>query len=163
MLIVKISGGGENFVSKRKVIRGHEDCHEKQGKAKTICNRMARAAIKNVEIDKRKDLEDNEVIEVLAKEVKQRRDSSVEYQEAGKDDVVADLNKEIEILSVYLPEELSKEEIEELVTKVIYQLEASSIQDMGKVMGAIMPKVRGRADGSVVNAIVREKLSLKDR
>lgn len=127
-------------------------------KQKLSVIRMARAAIKNVEIDKRKDLEDEEVIAVLSKEVKQRRDSIGEYEKAGKDDTVAALNKEIEILSVYLPEQLSDKEIEEIVIKVISDVGASSMADMGKVMGAIMPKVKGRADGNVVNSMVREKL-----
>src|SRR5690554_6076638 len=112
--------------------------------------RMARAAIKNVEIEKRKDLEDDEVIEVLAREVKQRRDSIKEYKKAGKDNVIEEINKEIEILTNYLPEQLSKEELEKKVDEVIYELGASTIQDIGRVMGAIMPRIRGRADGSLV-------------
>lgn len=136
-----------------------KDAMKDREKQKLSVIRMARAAIKNVEIDKRKDLEDNEVIEVLAKEVKQRRDSISEYEKAGKDDAVAKLNKEIEILSVYLPEQLSEVEIEGLVVKVISDVGAASMADIGKVMGAIMPKVKGRADGNVVNSIVRRKLS----
>lgn len=121
--------------------------------------RMARAAIKNLEIEKRKDLEDDEVIEVLNKEVKQRRDSIIEYKKAGKENIVADLNKEIEILSEYLPEQLSTAELEKLIQELIHLTGASSMQDIGKVMGAIMPKVKGRADGRIVNQLVREKLS----
>lgn len=121
--------------------------------------RMARAAIKNLEIEKRKDLEDDEVIEVLNKEVKQRRDSIIEYKKAGKENIVTDLNKEIEILSEYLPEQLSTAELEKLIQEVINLTGASSMQDIGKVMGTIMPKVKGRADGKIINQLVREKLS----
>ncbi len=141
-----------------KLLDDMKNAMKSKDKQRLSVIRMARAAIKNVEIDKRKDLEDSEVVEVLAREVKQRRDSIVEYQKAGKDDTVDDLNKEIEILSVYLPEQLSTEEIEKIVNKTINELDASSMVDMGKVMGAIMPKVRGRADGNAVNSIVREKL-----
>ncbi|AZR73166.1 glutamyl-tRNA amidotransferase [Anoxybacter fermentans] len=121
--------------------------------------RMARAAIKNVEIDKRKDLTDEEVIEILAKEVKSRRDAITEYEKAGRDDVVQKLQQEIEILSKYLPRQLTREELEVLVNEVVAQVNATSLKDMGKVMGAIMPKVKGRADGKLVNQLVREKLS----
>lgn len=120
--------------------------------------RMARAAIKNVEIDKRKDLTDDEIINVLSKEVKQRKDSIGEYEKAGKSDTVKSLKKEIEVLQEYLPEQLSQEKIEQLIDETIDKTNASSMNDMGKVMGAIMPKIRGRADGSTVNSLVREKL-----
>ncbi|MFW5972099.1 MAG: GatB/YqeY domain-containing protein [Bacillota bacterium] len=144
---------------KEQLLEDMKTAMKNKEKFKLSVIRMVRAAIKNVEIDKRKDLEDNEVIEVLAKEVKQRRDSISEFEKAGKDDTVADLNKEIEILSVYLPEQLDEDEIEKIVDEVISDVEASSMADMGKVMGSIMPKVKGRADGSVVNTIVRKKLS----
>jgi len=142
-----------------KLLDDMKNAMKSKDKLRLSVIRMARAAIKNVEIDKRKDLENDEVVEVLAKEVKQRRDSIVEYEKAGKDDIVADLNKEIDILSVYLPEQLSTEEIEKIVNKTINELDASSMADMGKVMGTVMPKVKGRTDGNVVNSIVREKLS----
>lgn len=121
--------------------------------------RMVRASIKNVEIDKRKDLEELEVVEVVAKEVKQRRDSYDEYKKLGQDKMAAKLKDEIAILSDYLPEQLDHDEIEELVEDVINEVGASTSADLGKVMGAIMPRVKGRADGKVINSIVREKLS----
>lgn len=120
--------------------------------------RMTRAAIKNVEIDKRKDLDDQEVLQVLSKEVKQRRDSIQEYEKAGKEDTVKQLEREIAILQEYLPEQLSQEELEEITDEIIAEVGASTMADMGKVMGAIMPKIRGRADGSQINKIVKERL-----
>lgn len=143
---------------KEKLLEDMKTVMKNKEKQRLSVIRMARAAIKNVEIEKRKDLEDDEVIEVLAREVKQRRDSIKEYKKAGKDNVIEEINKEIEILTNYLPEQLSKEELEKKVDEVIYELGASTIQDIGRVMGAIMPRIRGRADGSLVNAIVREKL-----
>ncbi|KXS41116.1 MULTISPECIES: GatB/YqeY domain-containing protein [unclassified Candidatus Frackibacter] len=127
-------------------------------KQKLSVIRMARAAIKNVEIDERKDLSDDEIVAVLAKEVKQRRDSIPEYEKVGKDDVVAELEEEIEILNKYLPEQLSEEEIQDLVEETINEIGAVDMSDMGKVMGAIMPKVKGKADGNEVNKVVKERL-----
>ncbi len=128
-------------------------------KEKLSVIRMARAAIKNVEIDKRKDLDDIETVEVISKEVKQRKESIKEYERVGKEKVVEDLKKEIEYLEKYLPEQLTRGDLEDLVNKVIKKVGATSLADMGKVMGVIMPEIRGRADGSEVNVIVREKLS----
>jgi len=128
-------------------------------KEKLSVIRMARAAIKNVEIEKRKDLDDDETIEVIAREVKQRKESIKEYEKVGKDNVVEDLKKEIEVLEEYLPEQLTRAEIETLVMEVIKKVGATSMADMGKVMGIIIPEVRGRAGGSEVSAIVKEKLS----
>lgn len=121
--------------------------------------RMARAAIKNIEIDKRKDLTNEEIIEVLAKEVKQRRDSIDEYAKHGRDDVVQQLKEEIEILTKYLPRQLTREELAAIVDEVFAQVNPSSMKDMGKVMGAIMPKIKGRADGRLVNELVKEKFN----
>lgn len=121
--------------------------------------RMARASIKNVEIEKRKDLDDNEVIEVLAKEVKQRQDSISEYKKLGKEDEINKLEKEIEVLKDYLPRQLTRKEIENIVDQVIKRVDASSLADMGKVMGTIMPEVKGKADGRLISEIVKDKLS----
>lgn len=121
--------------------------------------RLARAAIKNVEIDKRKELTDDEIIEVLAKEVKTRREEIVEYEKAGRPDDVQRLEREIEILHKYLPRQLTREEIVALIDEVIVQVNAASAKDMGKVMGTITPRIKGRADGKLVSELVKEKLS----
>lgn len=127
-------------------------------KQKLSVIRMTRAAIKNVEIEESKDLSDDELIEVLAKEVKQRKESIEEYKKAGQEDTVEELKEEINILEEYLPEQLSEEELVDLVEEVIADVGAEDMSDMGKVMGAIMPQVKGRADGSKVNELVRERL-----
>lgn len=121
--------------------------------------RLARAAIKNVEIDKRKELNDEEVIEVMVKEVKMRRDAIPEYEKAGRADVVQKLEEEIEILHKYLPRQLTREELVAIVDEVIAQVNAVSAKDMGKVMGAIVPRTKGRADGKLVSELVKERLS----
>ncbi len=129
------------------------------GKEKLSVIRMARAAIKNMEIDLKRQLDDQEVVQALAKEVKQRKDAIPEYEKAARADIVAKLHQEIEILQDYLPQQLTEAELREIVSKVIEQAGASGPADMGKVMGAVMPKVTGRADGRLVNQIVKELLS----
>ena len=120
--------------------------------------RMARAAIKDVEIDQRKDLDDDEIIEVLASIVKKNKESLAEYEKAENEEKVAKLKKEIEIIQEYLPEQLNEEELNEIVDETISEVEAEDMSDMGQVMGKIMPKVKGRADGSKVNQLVRARL-----
>lgn len=129
------------------------------GKQRLSVIRMARAAIKNVEIDLKKELSDDEVIQVLAKEVKQRKDAIPEYQKADRDDIVTKLEQEIEILQKYLPRQLTEDELKAIIADVIAQTGAAGLPDMGKVMGATMPKVAGRADGRLVNQIVKQLLS----
>lgn len=128
------------------------------GKVRLSVIRMARAAIKNAEIDKKKDFGDPEVIEILAKEVKMRRDAIAEFEKADRRDQVETLNQEIAILMEYLPQQLTEEEIRQLAREVIAQVGAQGPKDLGKVMGAITPKTKGRADGKLVNQIVRELL-----
>lgn len=129
------------------------------GKLRLSVIRMSRAAVRNIEIDKHKTLSDDEVIEVLAKEVKQRKDSIEEYKKANRQDVVDTLNQEIDILMEYLPEQMSSEEIRQLVQEAISSTDATGPKDMGKVMGKLMPQVKGKADGKLVNQIVKELLS----
>jgi uncharacterized protein YqeY len=129
------------------------------GKERLSVIRMTRAAIKNAEIERRKELSDDEIIQVLAKEVKQRKDSIPEYQKANREDIVAKLEKEIEILQEYLPQQLTEVELRAIITEIIAQTGAAGINDIGKVMGAVMPKVTGRSDGKLVNQLVRQLLA----
>ena len=120
---------------------------------------MARAAILQVEKDQLTELDDNGVIEVLAREVKKRKDVLPDYEKSGRDDLVADLNREIEVLMAYLPEQMSESEVEEIVKAAITETGASGMKEMGKVMAAVMPRTKGRADGKLDNALVRKFLS----
>jgi uncharacterized protein YqeY len=121
--------------------------------------RMALAALKNARVDKNADLTNEEMIAVLNKEVKQRRDSVVEYEKGQRDDLVARELAEIEILRPYLPQMLDEDEIAELAREVISATGASSPKEIGQVMRALMPKVKGKADGRLVNQVVRRLLS----
>lgn len=129
-----------------------------QDKFRLSTIRMVRASVKNQEIELRRPLEDNEVLEILSREVKQRKDSLQEFTKAGRDDLTKDLEAEIAIIAQYLPEQLTEEEIKAIVTQTIQETGASSKADMGKLMGALMPKVKGRADGKLVNQIVQQSL-----
>lgn len=119
---------------------------------------MARAAVLQVEKDNRTTLDDDGIIEVVAKEVKKRRESLPDYEKSGRQDLVENLKREIEVLMQYLPEQLSESEVEELVREAVKETGASSLRDMGKVMQAVIPKVKGRADGKLVNQIVKRML-----
>ncbi|MDA8226671.1 MAG: GatB/YqeY domain-containing protein [Desulfitobacterium hafniense] len=131
---------------------------KEEGKVRLSVIRMARAAIKNAEIDKKTEFNDDQVIEVLAREVKMRRDAIEEFSKAARPEKVKDLEEEIAILMDYLPQQLSEGEIRQLAQEIIDQVGAQGPKDLGKVMGAITPKTKGRADGKVVNQIVRELL-----
>ncbi|WP_425057570.1 putative protein YqeY [Sporomusa carbonis] len=129
------------------------------GKLRLSVIRMVRASIKNVEIDRKKELSEEEVLDVLAKEVKMRRDSIEEFNKGNRPDLVATLEQEIDILMQYLPQQLSEQEVRELVAEAVKATQAASAKDMGKVMAVLMPKVKGRADGKMVNSVVREFLN----
>lgn len=120
---------------------------------------MLRSAILQVEKDSQKELNDDEIIVIISKEVKKRRDSIQDYKKAQRDDIVQDLNKEIEILSKYLPKQLTEDEIKTLVEEAIKESDAQGQKDMGKVMQILRPKTAGKADGKIVSEIVKEKLS----
>lgn len=121
---------------------------------------LARAAIKQYEVDKREELDDAGVIAILSKQVKMRKDALADFEKAGRTDLVDAYNAEIEVLNKYLPEQLSREKIAEIVkeTAAALGIEGGK-QNMGKLMGPVMGKVKGLADGNVVKDVVMEFLS----
>jgi len=129
------------------------------GKLQLSVIRMVRANIKNVEIDRKQELTDDEVLDVLAKEVKMRRDAMEEFKKANRSDLVEGLEQEVAILMNYLPEQLSEAAVRTLVENAVAETQAVSPKEMGKVMAVLMPKVKGRADGKLINSIVREMLN----
>lgn len=122
--------------------------------------RMVRATIKNREIDQKKVLNDQETCEVIASLAKQRRESIRMFGEAGRADLVAREERELALLLTFLPQQLEREEIARLVADAIAATGAQGARDMGKVMKHLIPQVAGRADGKLVNDIVREQLAL---
>lgn len=119
---------------------------------------MIRAAILQVEKDNKVELGDAEIQEIIAKQMKQRRDALDEFKKAERDDLIAQTEAEMRVIEAYLPKQLTQEEIEAIVDETIKETGAESAKDMGKIMGALMPKVKGLADGKLVNQIVRKKL-----
>ena len=122
---------------------------------------LAKSAILLVEKTDGIKLEDEQVIEILAKEVKQRNEAILEFQKGNRQDLVDSAKAEIEILKEYLPQQLSEEEIKKIVIDVADNLGASSMKDMGKVMAEVRPKIVGRADGRLVSSIVKNYLNNK--
>lgn len=120
--------------------------------------RMVRSAVKNREIDQKRELDDQGVCEVIASLVKQRRESIRMFTDAGRDDLVAKEEQELAVLLDFLPQQLSREEVAALVDKAIAESGAQGGRDMGKVMKALMPHVAGRADGKLVSELVKERL-----
>lgn len=120
--------------------------------------RMLLAAIKQIEIDERRDVDDARVLSVLEKMVKQRRDSVRQFREGGRGDLADQERAEIAVLEEYLPEPLSEEELTALIDRTIAECGAGSVRDMGRVMGRLKPQVQGRADMSAVGARVKERL-----
>ena len=120
--------------------------------------RMALAAIKQIEEYTRESLNDDQAIAVLTKMVKQRRDSIAQYSAAGRDELADAEASEIQVLETFLPIPLSQEEVAQLVDATVQEVGASSMADMGKVMGALKPKVQGRADMAAIGAMIKAKL-----
>lgn len=121
--------------------------------------RMVISAVKNVEIDVRRPLEEGEVQDIVQREIKQRKDAMGEFAKAGRDDLVEQNQQELEVLNVYMPQQLTDEEIRAIVQSAISSTGASSKADMGKVMSAVLPHVKGRADGKIVNQLVQNELA----
>ena len=119
---------------------------------------LIRSGVLQIEKDNKVELDDEGVLEVISKQLKSRRDSMPDFVKSGREDLVEKLNKEIEVLLSYLPEQLSEDEIQKIVEETIAQIGASSIKEMGKIMGAITPKVKGRADMKVVGNFVKKML-----
>jgi uncharacterized protein YqeY len=119
---------------------------------------MARAAVLYQEKTYGSMLNDEGVISVLSKEVKQRRDATIEYEKGNRQDLVDQANNEIQILLEFLPQQLTEDEIKEIIVNAVSEVGAVSIKDMGKLMTVIMPKLKGRADGKLVNQIVKDIL-----
>ncbi|QTM99869.1 MULTISPECIES: GatB/YqeY domain-containing protein [Sediminibacillus] len=122
--------------------------------------RMVKASLQNEAIKLGKDeLSEEEELTVLSRELKQRKDSLQEFKEAGRDDLAEKLEDEIKVLQAYMPKQLTEEELEQIVQETIQEVGATSKKDMGSVMSAVMPKVKGQADGSQVNRLVQKHLS----
>ncbi|TJX14730.1 GatB/YqeY domain-containing protein [Tissierella creatinini] len=120
---------------------------------------MVRAAIKQVEVDQRRDVPDEEILEIISKQVKEKRFAIEEFKKGSRQDLVDLTEKEIEILLEYLPKQLTEEEVEAIVIEIIKEINATSMKDIGLIMKAVMPKVKGKTDGNIVNKVVKKVFS----
>ena len=119
---------------------------------------LIKAGVLQVEKDKKITLDDEGVLDVIAKQLKQRRDSLPDYEKSGREDLITQLKREMELLMEYLPQQLSHDELVVIVKEAIEKTGAQSVKDMGRIMSEIMPKTKGRADGKEINSIARELL-----
>ena len=119
---------------------------------------LVRAAIKQIEVDQRVELDDVAVMDIISKQLKQRNDSLAEFEKAGREDLIEETKSEIQVLKEYLPQQLSEEELEKIVIETIAEVGATSMRDMGKIMAIIKPKTAGRADGRKINELVKKNL-----
>ena len=143
---------------KERIQQDVKDAMRAKDKPRLATIRLITAAIKQREVDERIDLDDTQVIAVLDKMVKQRRESISQFEKASRDDLIAQENSELEIIQSYLPEQLTEAEITVLIDTAMAATGAASIKDMGKVMGQLKPKLQGRADMGAVSAMIKARL-----
>jgi len=143
---------------KERITQDMKEAMKERDILKVSTLRLLLAEIKNKEIDKKGELTDEEILSLIQKAVKQREESIEQYRKGNRSDLVEKETKEIEILKSYLPEPLSEEELDRIIEETIKEVGAMGPKDMGKVMKAIMPKVKGRVDGKIVNERVSIKL-----
>lgn len=127
-------------------------------KDRLVVIRMVKAALKQEQIDHKKEINDDLLIDVINKQIKMRKDSIIEFEKGNRTDLVEKTQKEINVLMAYLPEQLSKEEVEKIINEIFEEVKPESQKDMGKVMKEAQAKLKGKADMKEVSTIIREKL-----
>ncbi len=144
---------------KDRLLNDLKDAMKDKDRIRKDTIQLIRAAILQIEKDKHITLDDEGIAEVLAKELKSTRDALNEIEKSGRVDLIDKAKREIEIIQQYMPEQLTEEQVEAIVKEAIQETGALSAKDMGKVMKVVMPKVKGRSDGNLVNVIVKKLLS----
>lgn len=144
---------------KERLLNDLKEAMKNKDKETLSVIRMVKGAIQLEEINKKRELTDDEVITIIGKQIKTRKESICEFEKGGRDDLIKQTQSEIDLLNVYMPEQMSEEEVILVVDQTFEEVKPTSIKDMGKLMGAITPKVKGKADLGFVNKIIREKLS----
>ena len=143
---------------KDRIQQDVKDAMRAKDKTRLAAIRLITAAIKQREVDERIELDDAQVTAVLDKMAKQRRESISQFEKAGRDDLIAQEVVELEIIQSYLPEQLGEDEINALIDTAMQATGATSVKDMGKVMGQLKPKLQGRADMGAVSALIKARL-----
>lgn len=144
---------------KEKLLEDLKNCMKDKNVVRKNVIQMVRAAILQVEKDKQITLEDAQIIDIIAKESKKRKDSLADYEKSGREDLINEIKEEIEILAEYLPKQLSVEEVEKIVKEIIEKEGATSMKDMGKVMKSAKEKIGAASDGRTINEVVKKLLS----
>ena len=144
---------------KEQLLNDLKDAMKEKDEVKKNTVQMVRAAILQIEKDKGIEVSDEQIIDIIAKESKKRKDAALDFEKSGREDLILQNNKELEILSAYLPKQLSREEIEEIVKKVIEKVGATSMKDMGAVMKEAKAEIGAAADGKTINEVVKGLLA----
>ena len=144
---------------RNQILEDLKTAMKNQDKERLSVIRMVKGAIQMSELNKKHELSDEEVIDVITKEIKSRKDSINEFKKGNREDLIEKTQAEIDILNEYLPQQLTEEELNKIIDDVFDEIKPESTKDMGKIMKAITPKVKGKADMSLVSKIVKEKLN----
>ena len=144
---------------REQLLQDLKEAMKQKDKERLAVIRMLKGAMQLEEIKLQRELNDDEIITTIAKQIKTRKESIQEFKKGGRDDLIDTTNREIAILSPYLPEQLSEEEVMNIIDQTIAEVQPASMKDMGKLMGVITPKVKGKADLGLVSRIIREKLN----
>jgi uncharacterized protein YqeY len=144
---------------KQRITDDMKSCMREGDKERLGTIRLALSAIKQQEVDSRSTLEDADILAILDKMAKQRRESIEQFEKAGREDLASKEKDELKVIQTYLPSQLSEEEIASIIDEAIQTTEAQTMRDMGKIMGIIKPKMQGRADMSAVSALIKSRLS----
>ena len=144
---------------KEKLLEDLKECMKNKNTVRKNVVQMVRAAILQVEKDKQITLNDDQIIDIIAKESKKRKDSLADYEKSGREDLIAQINEEIEVLAEYLPKQLSEDELENIIKEVIEEQGATSMKDMGKVMKVAKEKIGAASDGKTINEVVKKLLA----
>lgn len=146
---------------KERILNDLKEAMKQKDKELLSVIRMVKGAIQMDEIAKKRELNDDEVITIISKQIKTRKESIAEFEKAGRDDLKNQTQSEIDILMRYMPEQMSEEEVLRVIDQAFETVQPTSMKDMGKLMGVITPQVRGKADMGFVNKMIKERLSAK--
>lgn len=144
---------------KNKIIEDIKSAMKSQDKVALAVVRMLKSDIQMAELNKKSELTDDEIVSIVSKQIKMRKDSIKEFEKGNRNDLIEQSEQEIKILEKYLPEQLTEEEVTDIINNVFSKVNPISSLDMGKIMGALTPLVKGKADMGIVSKIVKEKLS----
>lgn len=144
---------------KEKLLNDMKESMKNKNTIRKNVIQMIRASILQIEKDNQKEVNDEEIIQIIAKEAKKRKDSLTDYEKSGREELINDIKEEIKIIEEYLPKQLSIEEVEKIVSEVISALGATSMKDMGPVMKEAKAKIGASSDGKTINEVVKKLLS----